>query len=72
MKFLRILAILVAAAFALLLIVGFDNALAFFRSRVALALVIGPVFLLFIWFLYMAIRPQNRLEDRSPRDKKSV
>jgi hypothetical protein len=69
MRVLRILALAVAVAFVLLLIVGFDNLLAVFRSRVALALVIGPVFLLFIWCIYKAFQPQNRLEDRSPRDK---
>lgn len=72
MKLLRILAVVVAAAFVLLLIVGFDNMLAFFRSRVALALAIAPLFILFLWCLYKAFRPQNRLEDRSYRDKKSV
>ena len=71
MKLLRILAIIVGVAFVLLLIVGFDNMLAFFRSRVALALAIGPIFLLFVWFLYKAFQPQNRLEDQSYRDKKS-
>jgi len=72
MKILRILAIVVAAAFALLLIVGFDNMLVFFRSRVLLALAIGPIFLLFLWCLYKAFRPQNQLEDRPSRGKKSV
>ena len=72
MKILRILAFVVAAAFILLLIVGFDNVLAVFRSRVALALAIGPIFILFLWCIYKAIRPQNRLEDRPYRDKKSI
>lgn len=70
MKILRILAVLIAVAFALLLIVGFDNVLAVFRSRVALALVIGPVFLLFLWCIYKAFQPMNRLQDRSSRDRK--
>ncbi len=72
MKALRILAILVAVAFGLLLIVGFDNVFALLRSRVALALAIAPLFALFVWFLYKAFTPTNRLEDRSPRDKKST
>ena len=72
MKLLRLLAIMVGVAFALLLIVGFDNMLALFRSRVALALAIGPIFILFLWCLYKAFRPENRLEDRRYRDKKST
>jgi len=72
MKILRLLALLVAVAFVLLLIVGFDNVLALFRSRVALALVIGPIFVLFLWCIYKAFQPQNRLEDRTYRGKKSV
>ena len=72
MKLLRILAIVVGVAFVLLLIVGFDNILALFRSRVALALAIGPIFLLFLWCLYKAFQPHNRLENRSYRDKKSL
>jgi hypothetical protein len=72
MKFLRLLAILVGVAFVLLLIVGFDNVLALFRSRVALALAILPIFLLFLWCLYKAFTPQNRIGDRPSRDKRSV
>jgi hypothetical protein len=72
MKILRILALVIAAAFILLLVVGFDNVLAAFRSRVALALVIAPIFILFLWCLYKAFRPQNRLQDRPPRDKRSI
>ena len=70
MRVLRILALAVAVAFVLLLIVGFDNLLAVFRSRVALALVIGPIFLLFLWCIYKAFQPHNRVEDRPSRDKK--
>jgi len=70
MRLLRILALAVAVAFVLLLIVGFDNLLAIFRSRVTLVLVIGPVFLLFLWCIYKAFQPRNRLEDRPFRDKK--
>ena len=72
MKALRILAVIVAVAFVLLLIVGFDNVLALFRSRVALFLVIAPVFLLFLWCIYKAFQPPDRLPDRTYRDKKSV
>jgi hypothetical protein len=72
MKALRILGIVVAIAFVLLLIVGFDNVFALIRSRVALALVLGPVVFLFLWCLYKAFQPQNRLEDRPPRDRKSI
>ncbi len=71
MRLIRILVVAVAVAFALLLIVGFDNLLAVFRSRVTLALVIGPVFLLFLWFIYKAFQPR-RLPDRSDRNEKSV
>jgi len=70
MRVLRILALAVAVAFVLLLIVGFDNLLAVFRSRVALALVIGPIFLLFLWCIYKAFQPRNRLDDRSSHDRK--
>ncbi len=72
MKLLRILAVVVAVAFVLLLIVGFDNVLALFRSRVALFLLIAPVFLLFIWCVYKAFQPRNRLPDQTCRDKKSI
>jgi hypothetical protein len=72
MRFLRILAIVVAVAFALLLIVGFDNVFALLRSRVALGLALAPIFVLFLWCIYKAFKPPNRLEDRTCRDKKSV
>jgi len=68
-KLLRILALVVAAAFVLLLIVGFDNALSLFRSRVALLLVIAPIFLLFIWCVYKAFQPKGRLRDGTHRDQ---
>lgn len=70
MRLLRILALAVASAFVLLLIVGFDNLLAIFRSRVTLALAIGPVFLLFLWCIYKAFQPRNQVEDRPSRDKR--
>jgi hypothetical protein len=69
MKLLRIFALVVAAAFVLLLIVGFDNVLAMFRSRVALFLVIAPIFLLFVWCIYKAFQPQPRLKDWADRSK---
>ena len=72
MKILRILALMVTAAFILLLIVGFDNVLAMFRSRVALALVIGPIFLLFVWCIYKAFQPRHRLSDRPTRERDSA
>jgi hypothetical protein len=71
MRFLRILFIAVAVAFGLLLAVGFDNVLAVFRSRVAILLAIGPIFLLFVWCLYKAFQPP-RLPDRPNRDEKPV
>ena len=71
MKLLRLLALAVAIAFVLLLIVGFDNVFALIRSRVTLFLIIAPVFLLFVWCIYKAFQPQNRLSDRSGREKKS-
>jgi hypothetical protein len=70
MKILRILATVVAVALALLLIVGFDNVFALFRSRVAIGLAIAPIFILFLWCLYKAFRPVNRLEGRTYQDKK--
>jgi hypothetical protein len=70
MKSLRILFIAVATALALLVLVDFDNVLAIFRSRVALVLVIGPIFALFVWCLYKAFQPQNRLPQPPPRDDK--
>jgi hypothetical protein len=60
MKALNILALLVLVAFALLLIFGFENALALLRYRVALFLIIGPLVLLFLWCGYQAFRPGNR------------
>jgi len=72
MKLLRLLAILVAVAFALLLIVGFDNLLALFRSRVALFLAIFPIFVLFIWCIYKAFQPEKRLPERNVKDRESV
>jgi len=70
MKPLRILAFLVAAAFILLLIVGFDNVLAVFRSRVALFFGIAPIFLLFVWCIYKAFPSQKQLPDQTHRNKK--
>ncbi len=69
MKLLRILAVMIAAAFALLLIVGFDNVLALLRSRVAIFLVIFPIFVLFVWCIYKAFQSPKQLPDR---DKKST
>lgn len=69
MKLFRLLAIAIAVAFGLLLLVGFDNVFALIRSRVALALLIGPIFLLFIWCLYKAFQPRHRLPDRNYREK---
>jgi hypothetical protein len=34
-----------------------------------LFLVIAPVFLLFIWLVYKAAQPANRLRERTRRDK---
>jgi len=70
MKPLRILAFLVAAAFALLLIVGFDNVLAVFRSRVALFFAIAPIFLLFVWCIYKAFLSHKQLPDQTHRNNK--
>ncbi len=60
----------VGMGFLLLLVVGFDNVFAMIRSRVALALVIGPLILIFLWCIYKAFQPRNRLEDRPYRGKK--
>lgn len=70
MRFLRILGLVISVAFVLLLIVGFDNVLAIFRSRVTLALILGPVFLLFVWCVYKAFQVP-RLSDRPSRERKS-
>jgi hypothetical protein len=67
MKLLRILALLVGLAFVVLLIVGFDNVFALFRSRVALGLALAPVFGLFVWCLYKAFTAERRLDDREKR-----
>ncbi len=71
MKLLRILAVVVAVAFALLLIVGFDNVFAMLRSRVALFLVIFPIFVLFVWCVYKAFQPQRQLPEQTFPEKKS-
>jgi hypothetical protein len=64
MKFARILAGLVAVAFLLLLVVGFDNMLSLLRSRVALFLALIPFVALFFWSVYKAIpRRKNRRDD---------
>ena len=70
MKFLRLLTFAVAGAFLLLLLVGFDNALALLRSRVALFLAIAPLFVLFVWLVYKAFQPRDRFSDRADRAKK--
>jgi hypothetical protein len=62
MKLLRILGLLVGAAFLLLLIVGFDNMLALLRSRVAIFLALVPLIGLFFWSIYKAV------QSRKPRD----
>jgi energy-coupling factor transporter transmembrane protein EcfT len=59
MKPLRILGVVVAIAFVLLLVVGFDNALALLRSRVAIFLALAPLLVLFFWSLYKAFRPRK-------------
>jgi hypothetical protein len=61
--------LVVAGAFLLLLLVGFDNVLALLRSRVALFLAIAPLFVLFVWLVYKAFQP-HRLADPTPREKK--
>ena len=71
MKLLRLLLILVAIAFGLLLVVGFDNVLALFRSRVALFFLIAPIFVLFVWCVYKAFQPR-RLSEPRPASKDSV
>jgi hypothetical protein len=60
MKVLRLLAAAVIVGFFLLLLVGFDNLLALFRSRVALFLVLAPLVGLFLWSVYMAFKPRKR------------
>jgi uncharacterized membrane protein YqjE len=71
MKALKILALLILVALGLLLVVGFDNVFALVRSRVALALLLVPIFLLFLWCIYKAFQPP-RLQERQVRDRKSV
>ncbi len=60
LRLLIILGTLIAAAFVLLLIVGFENFLALFRYRVALFLAIIPLFALFLWCAYKAFGPKNK------------
>jgi apolipoprotein N-acyltransferase len=71
MRFFRILALLIGVAFLLLLVVGFDNVLAAFRSRVTLALVLGPLILLFLWCVYKAFQPPRLTNNPPPRERKS-
>ncbi len=60
MRVLRLLAVLVALAFLLLLVVGFDNLLALLRSRVALFLALAPLVGLFLWSVYRLCRPSGK------------
>ena len=70
---LRILAILVGAAFLLLLFVGFDNMLGLLRSRVAIFLALSPLIAIFLWSVYRAIRsrksPRRYIDIESHSDK---
>jgi hypothetical protein len=70
MKLLRVLGVLVVVAFAALLIVGFDNALALLRSRVAIFLAIVPFIALFLWSIWKAIphrkKPGDEVIDITP------
>jgi hypothetical protein len=59
MKVLRVLALIIGCAFLFLLLVGFDNLLDLLRSRVMLALTIGPLVALFIWSVYRIFRPRK-------------
>jgi hypothetical protein len=59
MKVLRILTVLIGAAFVLLLIVGFDNMLALLRSRVAIFLALVPLIGLFCWSIYKAVQSRK-------------
>jgi hypothetical protein len=71
MKVLRILGVIVGLGFILLLIVGFDNVLELFRSRVALFLLLGPLVGLFLWSLYRAFTPPKNPRtyiDLPPRE----
>jgi purine-cytosine permease-like protein len=71
MRLLRILALLVGAAFVLLLIVGFDNMLALLRSRVAIFLALVPLIALFFWSIYKAVQsrktPRGYIEMPPPK-----
>jgi hypothetical protein len=58
-KPLSILVLLVLAAFLLLLVVGFENVLELFRSRVTLFLLLGPLVALFFWCAYKAFWPKK-------------
>ncbi len=63
MKALRILAVVVLAAFILLLFVGFDNVLAELRSRVTIFLVLIPLVGLFLWSVYKLIPRRKDSSD---------
>jgi hypothetical protein len=59
-KLLFILGAVLLAAFATLLLVGFENVLALLRYRVTLFLLLGPVVILFFWCAYKAFGPRGR------------
>ncbi len=64
-KLLAGLAILVIAAFVLLLIVGYENAFALLRYRFALFLLIFPLIALFLWSVYKTFERPSDPKDRS-------
>jgi hypothetical protein len=59
-KFLAALAVVIVAAFVVLLLVGFENVLALLRYRVTLFLLLGPLLALFLWCVWKAFGPRGR------------
>ncbi len=60
-KSLRLLILAVLALFIVLLLMGFGNTLLeLLRSRVTVFLVIGPLFVLFLWSAYKTFGPRDR------------
>jgi hypothetical protein len=55
-----ILVVLLLAAFATLLLVGFENVLALLRYRVALFLLLAPLLALFLFCAWKAFGPRDR------------
>ncbi len=62
------LTVLVAGAFIVLLLVGYENVLALLRYRIALFVVLAPLVALFLWCVYKTFdRPSDRKDNDTRR-----